>query len=457
MFYRIAFLGAGLWALFYLVSCGNREKKSASSKEITFAEHIAPLIHANCTRCHRQGEAGPFPLVSYTDVSRKAKLIRYVTGERIMPPWPADPSYSHFANEMYLTDEQISLISRWVDEGMKAGDTAALRAPGIASPELDLGKPDLVVQVPRIRIPGNNTDLFTVMKIPYEIPHDTFVRAIEFVCGNKKLVHHMNGHLIQFDPARKKNVNVGKAWVNQDQTSSTRIHKELGILHDDGTYAPMTPSVSNYLPGALFSFYPPEIGGYTMSRKGAFYLNDMHYGPSPVEATDSSYFRVYFSPVPPKRPVGEFQIGTLGVAPVVPDLVIPPNEVKKFTIQALIPSDISLVSIVPHMHLIGKSYLAYAVKPSGDTIPLIRIKNWDFRWQYFYQFEKLLKIPRGTTIYVEGVYDNTAANPNNPFSPPREIRERNGSMKTTDEMFQLIVTYVLYQPGDEQISLKTAP
>jgi hypothetical protein len=53
---------------------------------------------------------------------------------------------------------------------------------------------------------------------------------------------------------------------------------------------------------------------------------------------------------------------------------------------------------------------------------------------------------------VEGLFDNTANNPNNPFSPPREIAEKNGSMKTTDEMFQLIVTYLPWQKGDEQIS-----
>lgn len=441
--------------LFTWCSCGNNNPKQQHIEgPVTFAEHIAPVIYTNCTKCHQKGEAGPFNLVSYSDVAKRGKLIKYVTGERIMPPWPADPAYSHFVNEMYLSDDQIALIRRWVDEGMLPGDTASLAAPEKMNLSLNMGEPDLIVKVPKIRIPGNNTDLFTVVKIPYEIERDTFVRAIEFVCGNKKLVHHMNGHLIQFDPAKKKNVNTGRSWVNQDQTNSTRIHKELGILHDDGSYAPMTPSVSNYLPGALFSFYPKEIGGYRMSRKGAFYLNDMHFGPTPVDAVDSSYFKIYYSAEPPKRPVSEFQMGTLGIAPVVPDLVVPANEVKKFTIQAEMPEDISLVSIVPHMHLIGKSYLAYAVKPSGDTIPLIRINKWDFRWQYFYQFEKLVRIPRGTVIYVEGVYDNTASNPDNPFSPPREIRERNGSMKTTDEMFQLIITYVPYQPGDEHISLK---
>lgn len=436
-------------------SCNTNNSKSATPEgPITFASHVAPIIYKNCTKCHSPGQAGPFTLISYTDVSKRAKLINYVTEKRIMPPWPADVTYSHFANEMYLTNEEINTIKRWIDEGLTAGDTANMDAPSKFDTTLNLSKPDLIVKVPRIKIPGNNTDLFTVVKIPYEIARDTFVRAIEFVCGNKRLVHHVNAHLIQFEEDKKENLYVGKAWVNQDQTSSQEIHKQLGILNDDGSYAPMTPSVSNYLPGAQFSFYPPEIGGYKITRKGAFYLNDMHFGPSPVDAEDSSYFKIYYSAAPPKRPVSEFQMGTLGITPVEPQLIIPPNQVKKFKIQATMPNDISIVSIVPHMHLIGKSYWAYAIKPSGDTIPLIRINNWDFRWQYFYQFKHLLKIPRGATIYVEGVYDNTAQNPNNPYNPPREIKEREGSMKTTDEMFQLIVTYVPYQIGDEKISME---
>lgn len=455
MFYRVTILQI-ITALIatLLIACTHANKIASVEGPVTFATHIAPIIHSNCTKCHVKGEAGPFELITYTDVARKAKLIQYVTEKRIMPPWPADPNYSHFANEMYLSDEQIALIKQWVDEGLKPGDTTNLASPNQVLQELNFGKPDLIVKVPRIKIPGNNTDLFTIVKIPYEIPQDTFVRAIEFVCGNKRLVHHMNGHLIQFEEGKKKNLRVGKDWVNQDQVHSQQLHKELGILNDDGTYAPMTPSVSNYLPGALFSFYPKEIGGYTMKKRGVFYLNDMHFGPTPIDAVDSSYFKIYFSKDAPKRPVSEFQMGTLGITPVEPELIVPPNEVKTFHIKATMPDDISLVSIVPHMHLIGKSFWAYAIKPSGDTIPLIKIANWDFRWQYFYQFKTLTKIPRGTTIYVEGVYDNTADNPNNPFSPPREIREREGSMRTTDEMFQLIVTYVPYQPGDENISLE---
>jgi hypothetical protein len=156
---------------------------------------------------------------------------------------------------------------------------------------------------------------------------------------------------------------------------------------------------------------------------------------------------------PPERPTHEFILGTSGIAPVVPLLVIQPNTVATFKTKYTLPEDLSLLTINPHMHLLGKSFWAYAVKPDGDTVRLIRINDWDFHWQYFYNFQKMIHLPAGSTIYVEGTYDNTASNPNNPFDPPRVVQERNGSMRTTDEMFQLIVTYVPYKTGDENISL----
>ena len=108
------------------------------------------------------------------------------------------------------------------------------------------------------------------------------------------------------------------------------------------------------------------------------------------------------------------------------------------------------------MHLIGKTFWAFAVKKSGDTIPLIKINKWDFKWQYYYTFKHPVKLDAGTTIFVYGTFDNTIRNPNNPFNPPRLINQGNGieSMKTTEEMFQFIFTYMPYLKGDELINLE---
>jgi hypothetical protein len=106
------------------------------------------------------------------------------------------------------------------------------------------------------------------------------------------------------------------------------------------------------------------------------------------------------------------------------------------------------------MHLLGKSFKAYALTLEKDTIRLIHIPKWNFNWQFFYTFKKMVKIPAGSTIVVEGVFDNTESNPLNPFNPPQTVRDNNGSMRTTDEMFQFIVNFLPYQEGDENISLE---
>ena len=220
----------------------------------------------------------------------------------------------------------------------------------------------------------------------------------------------------------------------------------------------LTPSVSNYLPGSEQTEYPTGIGGFNAKKKNIILVNDFHYGPTPFEEKDSSYFNIYFSQTPPLRKVQETQLGTFGISKIQPPLIIPPNEIKKFTTRATITKNISILTINPHMHLLGKSFLAYAVTNNNDTIPLIKINDWNFRWQYFYTFEKMLKIPGGSEIIVEATYDNTINNPDNPFSPPKTISERigfngKGSMKTSNEMLQFIISYLPYKEGDENISL----
>jgi len=440
-----------LWILIF-VSCNSNEEPEV----VTYSEHIAPIIYKNCTSCHRPGEAGPFNLLTYTDATARAKLLKFVTQTRFMPPWPADATYSHFIDEKVLTDEEIKLIARWVDEGCAIGDTMKLPKSPIFPKGSQIGKPDLVLKLRDVyKIKGNGQDLFLLMRVPFEIPKDTFVSVIEVVPDNRKLVHHVNAQLLSYEYDKKKNVHSGNTVVDVKAfPDMLTAYKALELANDDAVTFPMlTQSVTNYLPGVTPPVYPQGIGGFKMTRKGAIFLKDIHYGGSRVDTTDQTSFNVFFAKERPKRPTQEFQMGTFGVSPIVPPLVIPPDTVMTFRSDYTLPFDISILTINPHMHLLGKSFLAYAVTLLGDTIPLIRIKKWDFRWQYFYTFKKMLKVPQGATIHAEGVYDNTRKNPNNPFSPPRLVAEREGSMRTTDEMFQFIITYLPYQTGDENISL----
>lgn len=461
MLYRIVIFFIGI---FIFSSCNKEGKKVDTSdsiltdtllpNEVNYNQHIAEIIYSKCSNCHRPGESGPFSLLNYKDVFRRKKTIVKVTHSGYMPPWPADRTYSSFVGELYLTSKEKDLIKKWVEQGAKEGPKEFERSSPKFPQGSQLGNPDLVIRFPKkYVIEGNNKDHYVIMKIPYQIPEDKYVKTIEFVPGNRKRVHHVNGYLLVYDEGKKKNIFDGKYFVNNYETDRATIWKNLNVMNDDGSFPLRIPSATNYLPGVVPPIYPKGIGGFQMKKTGAILLNDIHYGPTSKEEYDDSYFNVFFSDVPPERKFGEFQLGTYGVSKIEPALLVPPDSIKTFSSKYTVLNDISIVTINPHMHLLGKSFIAYAITPDGNNIPLIKIDKWDFRWQYFYTFKKMVKIPRGTTIYIKATFDNTKNNPNNPFNPPQWVGEKEGSMSTKDEMLQFIVTYLDYKPGDENIEL----
>ncbi len=62
----------------------------ASGLQVTFNRDIAPIVFHYCASCHRPGESGPFPLLTYDDVKKHGHQIVAVTQTRFMPPWLPD-------------------------------------------------------------------------------------------------------------------------------------------------------------------------------------------------------------------------------------------------------------------------------------------------------------------------------------------------------------------------------
>lgn len=441
----------GIVTLLFYLSCDNENRLP---NKVTYTEHVAPILFKNCTVCHRPNGPSHFSLETYREAKAYAPGIAFVTRERMMPPWPADPHYTEFAGQRILTPREIKILEKWAQDGAPEGPADKMPAKPTYPTGSMVGEPDMRIALKPYLLQGGN-DKFLLVKVPFQLPRDTFAALIEFVAGNRNVVHHVNGDMVKYDFNKKADVFAGEQIVDMVEDSTIKMaFEKLGLPNDDGTYPTLQKSVVNYLPGVFGQRYPQGIGGYRLPRKGAFLLNDLHYGFTKEELTDSSYINIFFSKTPPERPVQEFQLGTLGVAPVEPDLVVEPNTVKNVSSRFKVPYDISVLTVNPHMHMIGKSFKGYALKPNGDTIRLISIPRWDFNWQYFYTFKKPVKIPKGSTIVAEGVYDNTRQNLNNPFSPPRLIKDQNGSMRATDEMFQFIITYLPYKEGDEDMSLE---
>jgi hypothetical protein len=211
-----------------------------------------------------------------------------------------------------------------------------------------------------------------------------------------------------------------------------------------------TPTEDNWYgwaPGAAAKYFPANVGKNLPA--GADILVQMHYAPTSLAQTDSSSINLFYD--------RDNQVTRLeqitAISPM--DLmngpfVIPANTVRTFKGRMRVSTDVSLLSIFPHMHLIGKDWKVYAVKPGNDTVNLISIPEWDFNWQGFYYFPRLIKLPANSWIYAEATFDNRASNPNNPNTPPQPM---SWGENTTDEMYLCYFGFVPYQAGDENIAL----
>ncbi|TGE22283.1 cytochrome c [Hymenobacter aquaticus] len=409
-------------------------------KEVTYSEHIAPIVAANCVACHKPNGAAPFSLLTYPDVARRAKTIQRVTESRYMPPWKADPHYSSFANERRLTDEQIGQIKSWVEAGAPQGPNRKPKKADLRG-HAPLGAPDLVLRPKEaFRIKGNGNENFVMFKIPFELPAAQPIRAIEFIANNRRLLHHANYAVQSVGP--EVDIYKGNDLVISDQ-----------FLSNMQEFKPLMQEVAYYggwIPGSTTQEFPAGVG-FTMPKRGVILLT-VHYGPSPVDTTDWSSVNIYFAKEPIKREIRALSIGSAGVGEITPPLIIPADSIKKFHVDLKLAQDLSLLYVWPHMHLLGKSFTAWATTPEGAKINLVNIPEWDFRWQEAYRFRQMQHLPKGSVITVEGQYDNTAANPNNPFSPPRRVISED-LMETRSEMLNLIILFLPYQPGDEAKNL----
>lgn len=406
----------------------------ACTAQVTYHADVAPIIHNACTECHRAGEIGPMPFTTYDEVAAYGPFIEYVTSIGYMPPWTPDAEYSHFVGERVLTADEIETISAWVDAEMPEGDPADNPGLPVFPEGSQVGEPDLVFSMPEPYTHGGDmTDQYQVFVMPTGFEEDVHVRALEVRPGNGAIAHHaILGVDIEGTAA---------SLDSQDPSPGYESFGDFGFEAYENFFG-------GWVPGTQTVVYPEGIGRVIPAQSDL--LVQMHYGPSAVEETDQTEINVFLTDGPIER---EVTTGIMGPWTLGEPFFIPANQVKTFHGTYYIPTALSLISIVPHCHLVGVSWEVFATGSNGqDTIPLISIPAWDFNWQGFFTFPHLTRIPAGYTLHGIATYDNTANNPFNPSDPPALVQYGDN---TEDEMFFVFFDYVFYQDGDEDISLET--
>jgi mono/diheme cytochrome c family protein len=402
---------------------------AAEAAPVTFNKDIAPILYANCASCHRPGEIAPFSLLSYQDAAKRAKLIATVTARHYMPPWKPEPGFGDFAGAHRLTDDQIAHIQQWAESGAPEGDPADRIEPPKFTEGWQLGKPDLVVQMPEaFTIPADGRDIYRCFVVPLNLTEDKSVAAVEFRPGNRKVVHHSILHLEQPGADRRRD--------GADQRPGYNCFGGGGVGVEGG--------LGGWVPGQRPEFLPDGVA--RSLPKGSDLIIQNHYHPSGKTETDQSSVGIYFAKTPPTRIVLTLPVASRNL------YIAAGDDAYKVTASFTTPIRMEITEVAPHMHLLGKEMKVTATLPDGSTRPMIWIKDWDFNWQGQYRFKEPLILPPGSRVDMEATFDNSANNPRNPNSPPKLVR---WGEQTTDEMAIVFLQSVTSNPTD-RVTLFTA-
>lgn len=410
-----------------------------SARSQTWAEQVAPILFSNCASCHRPGGIAPFSLLTYSDAYSFRASISAAVSSRHMPPWPPDDTYVHFAGARVLTQAQINTIVSWVNAGAPSGNLA--NAPPPPPPQTNsLGTPDTVLKIPVFTSTATTSDLYRCFVLPLRLPTGKFLSAAEVVPGNASIVHHVL--LYQDTTANHAALQLDNASPGPGYTNFGGIGVNSAILLDA------------WVPGTTVRKMPVQFGKRMYPNSDL--VIQIHYPAGSNGRVDSTSVRLYYSSNPAARDVRVEPI-LHHFAPVLVNgpLNIPANTVRtfeeRFTLP--IPYKASVLAVAPHMHLIGESIYSFANKPTGDTIRFIRVPHWDFHWQGQYYYQRPVVVETGSVLRAFATYNNTASNPHNPSSPPRNVGL---GESTTDEMMLVYFAFTAYQAGDENLLLDSS-
>ncbi len=404
--------------------------QSNAQEGATWSGQIACIIYSHCSTCHNDGGIAPFSLMSYQDAQASRFAIQHVVTNRIMPPWPPDPSYNRLAHERLLSDEEVSLIDEWVKADAPAGDLANAPQAPIFETNLEISQPDMELNLPIFTVPQDaGEDVYRCFVIPTDEDEDRFITGMEIIPGNRNIVHHV---LVYQDTT-----GVPEALDAADPGVGYTC---FGGIGSDGARL-----ISGWVPGGTAYFTPPRMGVFLPA--GANLIVQIHYPEGSEGQVDSTKINLQLSDDMGLRRMENLPLLN-HITSIDRWLIIPANTQQTFYQEFTVPFNLSITGIAPHAHLLCTSMTAFAVRPNGDTIPLIHIPKWDFEWQGFYNFRNPIRLPFGTRLHGIATYDNTAENPNNPNDPPQLVTLGEA---TTDEMMLFFTPVTFYFAGDENI------
>jgi hypothetical protein len=372
-----------------------------ASTSVTFNKDVFPILQKNCQVCHRPGQIGPMPFLTYKNARPWAKAIKASVLSRKMPPWLADPQYGHFRNDRRLSDEDMRKLVAWVDAGAPEGD-AKDKPPPIQWTEGWNIRPDLVLQMPDpYAIPATGTLNYIYIVIPTGFTRDTWVNAAEIRPSARSVVHHM---IAVVRPP-------GSLWMKDAKPFVPYIPTTDAERASDPQSDPVNISYE------LLAGYSPGMQPQRF---------DMDHSAKLIPAGSDIVLQVHYTPNGKTPFEDQTRIG-LELAKQTPEkrfmsavaasnnwTIAPGDANAEGRAMLTFGEPVELVFMQPHMHLRGKNMIIRLVYPTGESETVLSVPRYDFQWQIIYYLDKPRQLAKGTRVEVTAHWDNSVNNSNNP-------------------------------------------
>jgi hypothetical protein len=389
----------------------------------TFSKDVAPILYKNCTVCHRAGEIGPMPLLTYADARPWVKAIATQVSNGTMPPWHADPAYGQFVNDRRLSAAEKDTILKWVAAGAPEGSRADLPPAPVYPTGWSIKQPDAVFEMAEAyAVPPTGTIDYKHFEVPTNLTEDKWIEAFELRPEARAVVHHI---IVYARPPRRV-PQPGAPQAAPPAAGAPRQGPPFAIapgmnLPPDHRTAMAKQVVPNDRPvpreglGIFVGGFAPGQGvrvfheGTAMRLPaGSTLIFQIHYTAGGKPVTDRSKIGFVFAKERPRQ-----EVMTLPL--VNQNFTLPAGApAAQVDAQMTFNQDATIWSILPHTHVRGKEWKVEITYPDGRKEVVLNVPKYDFNWQTDYVFVQPLKLPKGTILKTMAWYDNSAANKANP-------------------------------------------
>lgn len=381
---------------------GRTPEAKAGFAKISYTNTIAPMLEEKCVACHQEGGIAPFAFDNYERVKQFSGMIREAVRTDRMPPWDPDPFVAKFKDDKSLSGEQIQTLVAWVEAGAPRGEGAdPLASVHHVAAEWPLGKPDLIVDIPKYTIPATGYVDYQYPTVANPLKEGKWLKAATAKVSQRQGVHHILSGVIP-EGATQKGM---QAWGG---------------------------AVGGYTVGMESTVAPKGIGSWVPA--GGEFGYQMHYTPFGKEAVSAEQIGLYF------YKDGEMPDLIMREMPLVDQFIeIPANDGNHEEIAYfLFPKDAILHTAVVHAHYRGTYSKLEIMDPTGKRETILNVPFYDFNWQRMYEFEKPIEIKAGSKVIATYIYDNSKRNPANP-DPSKTIVWGDQSF---EEMFYTSLRYL---------------